>query len=290
MNKALIEKLVKVMDAVGVVTKTGKNSEMGYSYRKYEDIANKLQPALAKEGLVICMVGLDMIRNEPGHEVGLVHYLLTDGTEELKFCGLGEGKDAFKSGAIGDKAAYKLQTGAMKYALNVLLMLAVAEEPEADGKDGKPAAQGQAKPAAQGQQNGAQASAAPTVEAIRKRLEACKTVAEVMVVVGDVEKNKAKFNQAQLTELSQACKQFKEAVGRAPENAPAAEVLQDFWKNRLGRYLAMISTAKDLEEAKKLYKEFPELEVPKPMGTCPQEARRAIFQARESRIQQLQVG
>jgi len=129
----LVKKIVQVIREVGAVPKSGKNDHFGYSYRRHEDITNKLQPALAASGIVIVPMIKEIVREEPGYILMRVTYTVTDGAQELAFVGIGEGQDKSRDGRAGDKAAYKAQTGAMKYALNDLLLLA-GEDPEADNK------------------------------------------------------------------------------------------------------------------------------------------------------------
>lgn len=127
----LVGKIVSVIKEVGAVPKTSENKFHGYKYRSHEAIANKLQPALAAAGIIIVPAQKKLIANEPGYVLMEVTYQVTDGEEELSFVGIGEGQDKSKEGKPGDKSVYKAQTGAMKYALNDLLMLA-GEDPEED--------------------------------------------------------------------------------------------------------------------------------------------------------------
>ena len=139
MEKQIISKIVALIKEVGAVPKASENKFHGYKYRSHEDIVNKLQPALAKAGLVIIPTSKKIIQSDPGYVLMEVTYTITDGEQSIQFVGIGEGADKSKEGKAGDKSAYKAQTGAMKYALNDLLMLA-GEDPEADTathKDGK---------------------------------------------------------------------------------------------------------------------------------------------------------
>jgi len=141
---ALVRKLAAVIKSVGAVPKSGENTHFGYKFRRHEDITNKLQPALIEQGLVVVPVEKRMIVNEPGYILMEGVYEVTDGDASVRFIGIGEGLDKNKEGKAGDKAAYKAQTGAIKFALNDLLMLA-GEDPENDRKthdDEKKAAAG----------------------------------------------------------------------------------------------------------------------------------------------------
>lgn len=132
----LLKKLTAVVKKVGAIEKGSRNDFHKYSYRSHEDIVNKLQPALLSEGIlivpgekkVVSDAPVKTARGESNRVVIECNYNVTDGKNTLHFCGLGEGMDS------GDKAIYKAQTGAMKYALNDLLMLASESDPEADIK------------------------------------------------------------------------------------------------------------------------------------------------------------
>jgi hypothetical protein len=128
---AIVKKICAVMKTIGAIPKASKNDHFGYKYRSHEDITNKLQPALEAEGLIIIPVEKRIIASDPGYVLLEVTFEITDGSETITFIGIGEGIDKSKMDKPGDKAAYKAQTGAMKYALNDLLMLA-GQDPEAD--------------------------------------------------------------------------------------------------------------------------------------------------------------
>jgi len=173
---ALVAKIAAVIKDVGAVPKSGFNEHFKYAYRKHEDIANAVSPALQKNGVLILPVEKKFIVQQPGYVMIDVTYRITDGLAFFDIHGIGEGKDS------GDKATYKAQTGAMKYALNDLLMLPSEADPENDhgtgegkppagktppaqGKppSGKPATPPQGKPAAPAQGQAAKpAAAAPT--------------------------------------------------------------------------------------------------------------------------------
>jgi len=129
----IVKKVCEVMKTIGAIPKASKNVFYNYNYRSHEDITNKLQPALAEHGVVIIPTEKRMIISEPGYVLLEVTYKITDGNESILFIGIGEGIDKSKDGKPGDKAAYIAQTGAMKYALNDLLMLA-GQDPEEDQK------------------------------------------------------------------------------------------------------------------------------------------------------------
>jgi len=135
-SQSIVQKVVGVIREIGAIPKTGFNDFHKYKYRSHEDITNALQPALAKAGILIIPKAKQILFHQPGHIVIEATYEVTDGKDSISFIGIGEGADISKEGKPGDKAAYKAQTGAMKYALNDLLMLA-GKDPEDEGAEGK---------------------------------------------------------------------------------------------------------------------------------------------------------
>lgn len=146
---ALVAKIANVIKDVGAVPKTGKNEHFGYAYRKHEDIANAVAPALQKNGVLIIPEKKEFVIKEAGYVMIDVTYRVTDGFASLYIHGIGEGKDVSRDGKPGDKATYKAQTGAMKYALNDLLMLPSEADPENDHGHGE-GTQPAGKPTSQG--------------------------------------------------------------------------------------------------------------------------------------------
>jgi hypothetical protein len=128
----LVKKIVGVIKSVGVVEKTGKNEFHKYNYRKHEDIVAALQPALIENGIIIIAEEKTIIQQQPGYVLMKTKFRVTDGAQFLMIEGIGEGVDMSSSGKPGDKAAYKAQTGAAKYALNDLLWMASDMDPEKD--------------------------------------------------------------------------------------------------------------------------------------------------------------
>lgn len=134
----IITKVCNVVKSIGAVPKTGYNNFHKYEYRKHEDIMKALQPALSSEGLVLFPEKKEVLSNtvegkegKNRHVIIAVTYTITDGKEHLNFMGIGEGVDT------GDKASYKAQTGAMKYALNDIFLLASEADPEREIKEVK---------------------------------------------------------------------------------------------------------------------------------------------------------
>lgn len=130
--EAIVKKVVALMKDIGAIPKNSVNTFHKYKYRSHEDVMNAMQPALIKAGLLLVPVKKTVTLIQPGHVLVEVCYRFTDGTESVDFWGLGEGQDISREGKPGDKAIYKAQTGALKYALNDVLALGTEDDAETD--------------------------------------------------------------------------------------------------------------------------------------------------------------
>jgi hypothetical protein len=139
-EKTIVEKIISVIKTMGAVPKTGRNDFQKYNYRKHEDIVNALHSSLVENGIIIVpkekKIHLQTFTTEKdGKQSNYVIldcvYSVTDGMHSIDFVGIGEGKD------YGDKAFYKAQTGAFKYALNDMLALASETDPEKEDEPRK---------------------------------------------------------------------------------------------------------------------------------------------------------
>ncbi len=127
--------LAKAQAEAGRVAKSGKNTFDRYSYANLEDYTAAVKPILAAHGISMLastheINGLDDRPTKSGgveHAVRLclsVRLLHTSG-EWIEIHATGEGQDR------ADKAVYKANTGARKYAAAMVLNLATTDDPEA---------------------------------------------------------------------------------------------------------------------------------------------------------------
>lgn len=136
-QKTLIKKLVKIMNDIGPVEKTGWNNFNKYKYTTEADVQSITSKKMAAENLI-------MIPYEVSHEskevttkkgnteqlyTGTWDFLINDGDsgESVIVRVSGQGQDS------GDKAAFKAFTGAHKYALMKLFQISTGDDPERDG-------------------------------------------------------------------------------------------------------------------------------------------------------------
>jgi len=134
---SLFSKMVKVMEEVGYVPKTGKNREQGYSFASDEEIMGRVQAAFVHQGLAF-FSSCEGVEREEAYttRAGNTMYLFTvkmvytfadpDTGDYFVVRGVGQGTDP------GDKGIYKAITGATKYALLKSLLIPTGDDPEKD--------------------------------------------------------------------------------------------------------------------------------------------------------------
>lgn len=125
-HKTLAAAVCAVMSEVGHVQKTGRNDHHKYSYASDADLLRALQPAMAKHGLM--MAPVQVAWSNDGDRVDLIatYELRHASGESMQIQTAGSGIDK------QDKAAYKAQTGCLKYALRQAFLIPTGDDAEAD--------------------------------------------------------------------------------------------------------------------------------------------------------------
>ena len=133
-KKTLANRIAEIMGTIGNVEKKGKISSQGsgpsYNFATDPDVLRTVIPKLSDEGIVLVPEQVEVLSIEPNMRgTQLIasirtHWLVTDGTEELRLQSLGMGQDS------GDKALPKAQTNARKYALFMLLHIVTGDDPD----------------------------------------------------------------------------------------------------------------------------------------------------------------
>jgi hypothetical protein len=132
-----------VMTDVKNVEKTGVNDFHKYAYASEADFLRSIQPVMAKNGLALVRVGLE-VETKEGPPTGrgkaqlltamIVSYrLIHTSGESIELVSHGAGLDG------EEKGTYKAQTGALKYALRQLFLVPTGDDPEADTQGAGPA-------------------------------------------------------------------------------------------------------------------------------------------------------
>jgi ERF superfamily len=140
MQLNLRQKLAEVRRRIGYVQKRGHNERYNYSYVTAADLAGSVGDVLAELGVVV-IPSLEEISYEPAAGRGeatrmarvIMAYTFADADtgEEVVATAAGQGLDA------GDKGVYKAMTGALKYALLQLFLLATGDDPEDERLDAR---------------------------------------------------------------------------------------------------------------------------------------------------------
>lgn len=121
---------------IGAVHKDKVNQFHGYAYTSEVAIVEAVRPALLKHGLILVpsMEGVPQMDAHGNTQVIMGYTLISPDTGETAgpFRFPGQGNDRAKNGAVGDKGAPKALTGASKYALTGLFMIARSDDPEKD--------------------------------------------------------------------------------------------------------------------------------------------------------------
>lgn len=137
-TKNLTAKLAEVSASIGRVPKNGYNSFHKYQYVTESDLVDHIRPLLSERNIFIVprvgMHGQGENYNDYAHEWSedlttiIYEYDIIDGDsgEKLTTSAVGYGSDK------GDKGAYKASTGAFKYMLMRLFMVATGDDPEGD--------------------------------------------------------------------------------------------------------------------------------------------------------------
>lgn len=137
-NHTILERMVAVMNDVGVIGKERTNTFDRYQFRGIDDVYNALQPVLVKHGVVIIPKLLEMERHDFTTTKGTpqqlvvvrVSYLFTavsDGSS-VEVIAPGEGADR------GDKAVNKAMSSAYKNAMFQALCIPTDEKKDSESE------------------------------------------------------------------------------------------------------------------------------------------------------------
>lgn len=134
--KHVASKLAKVMAACRYVHRDRRNEFLKYNYMSTAAILEKVNAACVEQNFATIVVSKIMNQTERTNRSGAIETLVTiqidvtlvdcDSGELLTFTGLGSGQD------IGDKAAAKAQTMALRHSWMTTLNISTGEDPEAD--------------------------------------------------------------------------------------------------------------------------------------------------------------
>jgi hypothetical protein len=171
---ALAKKLAEVMGLVGWIPKKGRNTFQNYDFVREVDIVDAVSEHLAARFVAVIPKVVNMHYEPTTTKAGVagyfavvtMSYTFIDGEtgESLTCEAVGAGTDQ-----PGDKAFYKAQTGAKKFALTQAFLIATGEDPEDEqapkkGKEAPKAGAEKARPADSKAQAPKPATAVPRTE------------------------------------------------------------------------------------------------------------------------------
>lgn len=127
------DKILAVMQEIGAVPKTGKNNFIGYEYSSSNDVVSSVRPIMIKHSLIMIPVGCEDIGYSKDGQV-------TQHTQSYDIICTEDGtfvRVSVRAGGEdkGDKAPYKANTGAQKYAIKQTFMLPDEENDPDDDKN-----------------------------------------------------------------------------------------------------------------------------------------------------------
>jgi hypothetical protein len=128
-----------VMNGIETIKKRGRNDFHKYDYATEADFVHALRPLLKEAGLVIIPKVGEVKTTEPdekGNVIATAHvdFMIVNidhPSDVVVVSVVGQGQDK------GDKAVYKLMTGAKKYFAALTFMVATGDDPENDNGEAR---------------------------------------------------------------------------------------------------------------------------------------------------------
>ena len=149
----ILKSIAKIMGEVGSVAKAGTNDFHRYKYATAADILHKLQPLMAREGLIVFQTetARDFIENgtvlSVTYDFTLAHKSGEVWPSSITRTGMSSAKNS--KGGFDDKALNKCHTSAHKYFHLTLFEIPTGDYDDADAEEDRPAPRGNGKPADQ---------------------------------------------------------------------------------------------------------------------------------------------
>lgn len=140
----IVQAVSKIMNDVGSVKKEGNNAFHNYKYATAADISHKIQPLLAREGLVILQSETERHFVADGAALAITYEFVLahkDGEtwpDKPKQTGMAAARNS--KGGFDDKAANKCHTAARKYFTLALFQIPTGDYDDADKDEDRPAA------------------------------------------------------------------------------------------------------------------------------------------------------
>lgn len=139
----IVQAVSRIMNDVGSVKKEGNNAFHNYKYATAADISHKIQPLLAREGLVILQSETERHFVADGAALAITYEFVLahkDGEtwpDKPKQTGMAAARNS--KGGFDDKAANKCHTAARKYFTLALFQIPTGDYDDADEQEDRPA-------------------------------------------------------------------------------------------------------------------------------------------------------
>lgn len=189
MSKNITEAICAVMAEVGAIEKRGRNDFHRYNYATAADLAHKLQPLLAKHGLIVIQTEVErhLIDKDNvmavDYDFSLVHKSGEVWPERPRFTGLAAARNT--KGGFDDKCINKCHTAARKYFLLGLFQIPTGDYDDADAQEDVPAQS--AAPAANGKKREPRQIEPPPSKEEKEGLTRAKALAEALKAATDAQ-------------------------------------------------------------------------------------------------------
>jgi hypothetical protein len=149
----ILKSIAKIMGEVGSVAKAGTNDFHRYKYATAADILHKLQPLMAREGLIVFQAEKTRDFLADGavlsvtYEFTLAHKSGEVWPTTIERTGMAAARNS--KGGFDDKALNKCHTSAHKYFHLTLFEIPTGDYDDADADEDHPPVKGNGKPAEQ---------------------------------------------------------------------------------------------------------------------------------------------
>lgn len=147
----IFQAIPKIMAEVGAVSKSGKNKEQGYAFRRLEDVYAAVQLVMARHGVFVVPYVVSVERDERQSKSGGTMFCVRAVIDHAFYASDGSSVVARTIGEAidsSDKASNKVMSGAMKYALVEVFCIPTeaADDGDREGPKTEPSAAAKAKP------------------------------------------------------------------------------------------------------------------------------------------------
>jgi hypothetical protein len=138
-----------IMEEIGAIRKTKKNTQQGFMYRGIDDVMNALQPLLAKHRVFVVPSVLEQVRSDRETKSGGTSHL---SVFKIKYTFYADDGSSFEAVTVGesddtgDKGSNKAMAIAFKYVLFQVFCIPTEEMPDPDADTPEPSGKKKAAP------------------------------------------------------------------------------------------------------------------------------------------------